>query len=98
MSPSPRAETAQTPEAQGGTAERTAGQGDTVTAETAASCRHRAEVQSSGTTDGFTTQGSREGHVGSDEVTIRFSPLTRDRMEIETLKWCQMAWLVEQLR
>ena len=43
-------------------------------------------------------QGSREGHLGSDEVAIRLSPITRDRMEIETLKWCQMAWLVEPLR
>ena len=34
-------------------------------------------------------RGSREGHLRSREDTIRFSPITRDRMEIEMRKWCQ---------
>ena len=33
-----------------------------------------------------------------NEVTIRFSPITRDRMEIETRKWCHTSWLVNLLR
>ena len=32
-------------------------------------------------------RGSREGHLRSNEVTIRFSPRSRDMMEIETRKW-----------
>ena len=32
-------------------------------------------------------RGSREGRLSED--TIRFSSITRDRMEIETRKWCQ---------
>ena len=42
-------------------------------------------------------RGSREGHLRSHEVTIRFSPITRNRMEIEMRKWCQTTWLVKPL-
>ena len=38
------------------------------------------------------------GQMRSNEVTIRFSPISRDRMEIETRKLCQTTWLVESLR
>ena len=31
-------------------------------------------------------QGSPEGHLRSNDVTIRFSPISRDSMEIETRK------------
>ena len=43
-------------------------------------------------------RGSRGGHLRSNDVTIRFSPISRDRMEIETRKWCQTTWLVEPLQ
>ena len=36
--------------------------------------------------------GSRGGHLRSNEVIIRFWPITRDRVEIETRKWCQATW------
>ena len=42
--------------------------------------------------------GSRGGHPRSNEVAIRFSPITRNRMEIEARKWCQRTWLVKPLR
>ena len=42
--------------------------------------------------------GSREGHLRSHEVIIRFSPITRVRMEIDTRKWFQTTWLVKLLR
>ena len=41
---------------------------------------------------------SREDHLRPHEVTIRFLPITRDRMEIETRKWFQTTWLVKPLR
>ena len=41
---------------------------------------------------------SREGHLKSSEATIRFSPITRAKMEIETWKWCSTTWLVNPLR
>ena len=37
-------------------------------------------------------------HGEVSEVTIRLSPISRDRMEIDTHKWCQTTWLVEPLR
>ena len=43
-------------------------------------------------------RGSREGHLRSHKVTIRFSPITRDIMEIETRKWCETTCLVKTLR
>ena len=43
-------------------------------------------------------RGSREVHLMSHEVKISFSQITRDRMEIETRKWCQTTWLVKPLR
>ena len=43
-------------------------------------------------------RGSREGQLGSHEVKIRFSPITRDRMEIEISKWWQTTWQVKPLR
>ena len=33
--------------------------------------------------------GSMEGQLRSHDVTICFPPITRDRMEIQTYKWCQ---------
>ena len=35
------------------------------------------------------------GHMRPQSV---FSPITRDRMEIETRKWCQTTWIVKPLR
>ena len=43
-------------------------------------------------------RGSRGGHLRSNEVTIRFSPISRDGMEIEMRKWCQTTLLVEPLQ
>ena len=42
----------------------------------------------------------RSGVTGrSPEVTIHFSPIpSRDRIEIETQKWCQTTWPIEPLR
>ena len=42
--------------------------------------------------------GSREGHLRIHDVTIRFSPITRDKMEVETRKWCETTWLATTLR
>ena len=42
--------------------------------------------------------GSWGGHLRSNEVKIRFSPVTPDRMKIETRKWCQTTWFVKPLR
>ena len=39
-------------------------------------------------------RGSRGGHLRSNELTIHISPISRDRMDIETRKWCQTTWLV----
>ena len=41
---------------------------------------------------------AHRGQMRSNEVTIRFSPINRDRMEKETRKWCQTIWPVEPLR
>ena len=41
---------------------------------------------------------SRGVHLRSNDVTIHFSPISRDRMKIETHKWCQSTWLVEPLQ
>ena len=41
---------------------------------------------------------SREGHLRSHEVTISFSPITRDRMDVDTCKWCQTTLLVKPPR
>ena len=38
---------------------------------------------------GATDQGSQESHMRSHEVTIQFSPITRDRMKIESREWCR---------
>ena len=43
-------------------------------------------------------RGSREDHLRSHEATIRFSPITRDRVEKETRKWCKTTWLVKPPR
>ena len=47
-------------------------------------------------------RGSRDGevtgHLISNDATIRFSPISRDRVEIWTRKWCQTTWLVERLQ
>ena len=43
-------------------------------------------------------RGLRGGHLRSNDVTIRFSPISRDRIEIETRKWRQTTWLVEPLQ
>ena len=40
---------------------------------------------------------SWEGQLRSHDVTIRFSPITSDRTEKETCKWCQTTWLVKPL-
>ena len=48
-----------------------------------------------------TIGGHREvtwDHMRSNEVLIRFSPISRDRIDIETRKWCQTTWLVKPLR
>ena len=42
-------------------------------------------------------RGPWEGQLRSHEGIIRVSPITRDRMEMETRKWCQTAWLVKPL-
>ena len=42
-------------------------------------------------------RGSRGGHLRSNDAIIRFSLISRDRMEIETHKWCQTSWLVQPL-
>ena len=44
--------------------------------------------------------GSQGGHLRSNEVEIRFLPITRDRirMEIARHKWCQTAWLFKLLQ
>ena len=42
--------------------------------------------------------GVTGGHLRSNEITIRFSPITRDRMEIEMRKWCHTTWLFKTLR
>ena len=34
----------------------------------------------------------------SNEVLIRFSPISRDIIDVETRKWCQVTWLVKPLR
>ena len=34
-------------------------------------------------------RGSRGGHLRSNEVTSRFSSISRDRMDIQTRKWCK---------
>ena len=47
---------------------------------------------------GATDQGSQESHMRSHEVTIHFSPITRDRMEIESREWCRKTLLVKPLR
>ena len=41
---------------------------------------------------------SRGGYLRLNRVLIRFSPISRDRMEMETRKWCQTTWLVKLLR
>ena len=43
-------------------------------------------------------RGSQGGHLWSNDVTIRFSSISRDRTEIETRKLCQTTWLVEPLQ
>ena len=43
-------------------------------------------------------RGSRGGHLRSNDITVRFLPISRDRKEIETCKWCQATWLVEPLQ
>ena len=47
---------------------------------------------------GFGCNRRRSKVTRSNEVTIRFSPISRDRMEIETRKWCQTTWAIEPLR
>ena len=42
--------------------------------------------------------GPRGGHLRWNEVKIRLSQLTCDRMEIEARKWCKTTWLVKPLR
>ena len=42
--------------------------------------------------------GSRGGHLRSNDIKIRVSPITRDMMEKETRKWCQTTWLAKPLR
>ena len=41
-------------------------------------------------------RGSRGGHLRQNEITIPFSQISRDRMEIETSKWCQTTWPVSR--
>ena len=43
-------------------------------------------------------RGPRGGHLRSNEVTIRFWPISRARIRKQTRKWCQTAWFVEPLR
>ena len=48
-----------------------------------------------------TIEGHEEvtwGQMSSNGVLIRFSPISGDRMEIETCIWCQTTWLVKPLR
>ena len=51
-------------------------------------------IWQSGTDD----QGSQWGHLRSSEVTICFSPISCDRLEIEMCKRCQTVWLIEPLQ
>ena len=46
----------------------------------------------------FSTDSLFKGHLRSHEVTIRFSPITRDRMVIETREWFQTTKLVNSVR
>ena len=48
-----------------------------------------------GATDEWRSQG---GQLRSNKVKIRFSPITREKLEIETGKWCQTTRLVKTLR
>ena len=42
--------------------------------------------------------GSWGGHLRSNEITIRFSPINHDSIDIEMHKWCQTTWLIKLLQ